>query len=167
MLSPIGVTPLAASAPHTRCGAITHPISTYPSNKKSSGLLGLIRPSGLNEMHVPMGSTRLFHCHVLPACNVCPGLALCSAFFLTPISNKPNGGERLDDGVHRGRTCQTPFQRLKHPPLLPCEMVLPRGCTQTLVRLVRLVRWTARMTEKKSEMDSALGGKKIRDGQRA
>ena len=29
-----------------------------------------------------------------------------------------NGGECLDDGVHRGRTCQTPFQRLKHPP--PC-----------------------------------------------
>ena len=63
-----------------------------------------------------MGNTRLFHCHALPACNVCPGLALCSALFLTPISNKPNGGERLDDGVHRGRTCQTPFQRLKHPP---------------------------------------------------
>ena len=40
----------------------------------------------------------------------------------------PNGGERLDDGVHRGRTCQTPFQRLKHPPL-SCAMVLPRGCT--------------------------------------
>jgi len=62
-------------------------------------------------------ANRFTNYRALPACNVHTGLAPCSAF-LTPISDKPNGGERLDDGVHRGRTCQTPFQRLKHPP--PC-----------------------------------------------
>ena len=113
--------------------------SSHHTARKGRGLIAVLSDQVvLMKMQVPMGNTRSTPYRALPACNVCPGLALCSAF-LTPISNKPNGGERLDDGVHRGRTCQTPFQRLKHPPLLPCEMVLPRGCTQTLVRLVRLV----------------------------
>ena len=42
------------------------------SHSEFSSLSDLVH---LMKLQVPMGNTRLFHCHALPACNVCPGLA--------------------------------------------------------------------------------------------